>query len=774
MFIKKLFIYLFTILNIYFMNNFLFSKEKNENIFCSSKNILFPPIEKLKNIDALSDDNLININSKEGFGSLGNYILIGDVILEKDKFILNSEYINLRKIDEEYVIDIPGTFLFQNLNRVLMAQNLSYNLNKKKGNASNFVFRIYDDNIHFQGQGSKIDILDKDNYRLYDTKANTCKVQDDSWYVRSKDIKVDKLKNVWIAKNAKLVLQGVPILFLPWMDFPLNGNRKSGFLFPIIGLSNSNGLELGFPYYLNLAPNYDATITPYLYYRRGLSFITEFRYLGNNYFGNINFHILPNDKLSSNQELLNYRKKRYISNFNNSISLSNNLKFLIDFNKASDNYFYRDLGSKQNLVENTYLNQQVSFNYNNNLYGGDLKLVLTAQKYQILQDANNNIAEIYNTIPQLTINYYKDFFKYFEFELFSQLSRFKHDYKPSANREVIYPSFKLNYSNEWFSFKPKVGVHATFYQVDGINNGKFQQKSYNRDRVLPIFSLESGLVFEREFKFFNKKYIQTLDPKFFYVYIPNKEQNNLSNFDSSENDFTYEQLFKENRFSGNDRINYANHISLALMSRIYNDSNGIERFRLGLGKSFYFNDDLVNLYNTENYKNKSDTIFFARGYINKKLYFFSDIHYDGNQNLTSKYTSGITYNPTIGKIISLRIKHDNNSPSIFNKGKKLSQQIDISGQWPISNRYYLLAKHNYSFSDNKTLENILGVEYKSKCGCWGISFVLQRYLTDYNNHRTSVFFRLILKGLGGIGSNPIDELQRSIPNYVPVSEVRYK
>ncbi|MGN6926508.1 LPS-assembly protein LptD, partial [Neisseria sp. P0015.S010] len=276
---------------------------------------------------------------------------------------------------------------------------------------------------------------------------------------------------------------------------------------------------------------------------------------------------------------------------------------------------------------------------------------------------------------------------------------------------------------------------------------------------------------------FGGEYLQTLEPRLFYNYIPTKSQNDLPNFDSSENSFTYSQLFRENLYSGNDRINSANSLTLATQSRILNPNTGTELFRAGIGQKFYFkNDNVLPDGSVSRYpRSQSDWVAFAHGNITPSIRIDLDIHYNQNQSRAESYAAGIAYNPEPGKVLSARYKYGRNERIYLQANgdyfyDRLSQ-IDLAAQWPLSKNLYAVARYNYEIEAKKPLEMLIGAEYKSNCGCWSASLVGQRYVTGENSHKNAVFFNLQLKDLSNIGNNPFEKLRLAIPGYSKTNEV---
>jgi LPS-assembly protein len=296
-------------------------------------------------------------------------------------------------------------------------------------------------------------------------------------------------------------------------------------------------------------------------------------------------------------------------------------------------------------------------------------------------------------------------------------------------------------------------LHYTRYDLSSTANAQITKA----DRTLPIVSLDSGVVFDREMTMRGERYIQTLEPRAFYVYIPFQNQDKLPIFDTAESDFSFAQILTENRFVGNDRINDANQVTLALTSRFIEPRTGIERLRIAVGKQFLFSDRQVKLSTQQVTNQNTDFIAAISGRITSTISTDTDVQYDLNGFQNEKIRTGISYRPEIGKVINLGYR--------FTRG--VFEQVDTSIQWPFAGNWHGVARINYSLRDDKLLAGLAGFEYRS-C-CWAFRLVLQRFTTSTQRTSTALFAQLELNGLMDIGINPLRVLQESIPGYTRVN-----
>ena len=689
----------------------------------------------------------------------------GNVIIERNSQVLNAQWVDYNQQTE--TVTAGDSFVLYDNGSVVSGDKLEYKLSDSTGSGENLRLETEHEGRRLQAVSAQGQLQGKNRYHLQDTKFNTCQRGDASWYIQADSIEADYEQGVGVAKNAKLVFGGVPVLYTPWADFPLNGNRKSGLLVPTVGLG-SDGLELDLPYYLNLAPNYDATITPGVIGSRGARIGGQFRYLQPKYAGQVEGTWMPDDRKSEHNN-------RYQFKLNHNQQFTSKLSGGIDYNRVSDNDYYRDFYGQDDIAANVNLNRQVWLNYNDTLWGGALNGHFTVQKYQTLANIYGYKDEPYAILPRLQGTWNKNIGNA-QVDLFGQFTRFDHDSKQSGNRAVFYPSVRWNLHNEWGFISPKLGVHYTFYDLDDFENNPGRSVS----RTLPIFNIDAGMTFERQTRLFGHDFVQTLEPRLFYNYIPTKSQNDLPNFDSSENSFSYEQLFRENLYSGNDRINSANSLTAALQTRYLDDKTGAERLRAGIGQKYYFTTDNVLLDGSVSryQRNRSDWIAFGQGQISESVSAHAIVHYNQNLRRWENLDTGLLYNPEPGKALSVRYKYGRNEPIYLqddgNYYYDKLKQIDIGAQWPITRQLSAVARFNYDLDVKKPLEQLVGLEYRSGCGCWSASVVGQRYVNSLNSYKNGVFFNLQLKDLSNIGNNPSEKLRLVVPGYSPTHEVMKK
>ena len=303
----------------------------------------------------------------------------------------------------------------------------------------------------------------------------------------------------------------------------------------------------------------------------------------------------------------------------------------------------------------------------------------------------------------------------------------------------------------YFYITPKAGYHTTKYS--------FQDSTTpNESRNLPIYSLDSALTFERETGLWGRAFLQTLEPRLYYVYIPFRPQDQLPNFDTAQADFNFAQIFTENQFTGGDRINDANQLTAAVTSRMIDPGSGDEQVRFTLGQRYYFKPQEVSLTPGVSNSQNTDVLAAVTGQITKHWFTDLGMQYSFIDNQTQKSNATLRYHPDIGKVVNMSYRYTRGS----------LEQADVSAQWPIGGRWTGLARYDYSLQDRSLLEGLLGVEYNA--GCWAARFVMHRFATATQEYTNAVFFQLELTGVSRIGASPLELLRQSITGYGKASE----
>jgi LPS-assembly protein len=594
-----------------------------------------------------------------------------------------------------------------------------------------------------RGQAKSLEFLGKDKFAARDLTYTTCPVDNEDWLMKVADIEIDQNKQVGTAHNVLLTFKNVPLLYTPWADFSLKDVRKTGFLPPTIGFTGKSGLDVTLPYYFNLAPNYDVTLYPRLLASRGLQLGGEFRYLMPDYQGDVALEFLPDDQTDE--------RSRWLAALNHKHRFNQKLKGSITFLRVSDDEYFRDLSNQVAVTSQSILPQEGLLSYE----GDGWQAGLRVQKLQVLQDVDAPISPTpYNRLPQLALTGARKLAGGLQAALESEYAYFQHPTLVEGSRLTLYPSVKMPYRTNAFFVTPKLGYHFTRYQLE--DNLTFPEKN---TRSLPIASLDSGLFMERDFSFRGKSYLQTLEPRAYYVHVPFRDQSDLPVFDTAPLDLSFAQIFTENQFTGGDRINDANQLTLALTSRFIDENNGLERLKVAFGQRYYFSSQRVTMPGTPPRDSLStDLLALVSGQINDAWRVDSAWQFDTDLGKTIKSTISASYRPGPGRAASMGYRFLDGSV----------EQLDTAFQWPLTSRLYGLARANYSFRDNRLIEGLAGLEYNG--GCWVLRGVIQRIATAERDVSNSFYLQLELNGMGRLGASPMNALKESIPGYTPTNE----
>lgn len=602
-----------------------------------------------------------------------------------------------------------------------------------------------------RGDASMIRLEGENQYAMDDATWTTCEPESNDWFIRARSIELDYDSQVGVAKGTSLVFKGLPLLYWPSMSFPLGPQRKSGFLVPTVGVSDNTGFDTAVPYYWNIAPNYDATLVPRLMSKRGLQLGAEMRYLTERSEGISRFEWLANDRITGESRGLASIQHRHL--------LTNRLRASVNFNGVTDDEYFEDLSSTLQVTSRRNLLREGRLSYS----GGWWRASALAQSYQTL---GNDINAPYKRLPQLTLNALRsDLPGGLEFAFESEYVNFQHrnDARQEGTRLSAYPQIALNFQRPGWYIKPKFGTHYTRYDLDapfavggptGIT------------RTLPIFSVDAGMYFDRDSTLFGRNMLQTLEPRLYYVRVPYEDQSDIPVFDTSRFDFSFAQIFQENRYSGIDRIGDANQLTAAVTTRLIENDTGIERMRATLGQRFHREDRRVGLPDeTLSDFSRTDLLATFFGRLSQSVSLDLATQYSPEQGNTQRANARLRYQPEHLKVLNLGyrfLRGDGTSDDLRN--------IDLSGQWPLGGRWYGVGRVTRSLEEKRTTEALLGVEYVSRCGCWALRTAMHRFAINPNDVTNALFFQLELTGLGGIGSNPSSLIRRSVPGYGVITE----
>ncbi|NWC94762.1 MULTISPECIES: LPS-assembly protein LptD [unclassified Pseudomonas] len=758
--------------------------------------------------------------------------LAGDVVMRQGSMQVEADEANLYQAENRG--ELNGNVRLRDNGALLVGDHAEVQLDTGAAKVDNAEYVMHKSRI--RGNALYAKRAENAIIRLKDGTYTTCEPNSNAWQLKGNNITLNPATGFGTATNVTLRVKDIPILYTPYIYFPIDNRRQSGFLPPSFSTGSETGFTLVTPYYFNLAPNYDATLYPQYMTKRGLLMEGEFRYLTKSSEGQFGGAYL-NDDSSERKGQTDYEKTRYMLNWQHKGGLDSRLLTQVDYTKISDPYYFQDLKSYQEGVRSQdYVNQQGSITYRGDSYQAALNL----QAYQLA-----TVSQItpYDRLPQITFNgtlpYHPGGLN-FTYE--TEAVRFDRDLesgtftdengltsarldtnvtgltRTNGTRLNLAPA--VEYPMNWtYGFvTPKLKYVYTKYDLDLDSTGKDQiiaaqalstaaapyaggTFKSSQDRAIPVASVDSGLYFDRNTNWFGKDYRQTLEPRAYYLYVPNKDQSDIPVFDSSEYSFSYASLFRDNRFSGSDRIGDENKLSLGVTSR-WIEENGFERQRISVGEAVYFKNrevQLPGILASARADAQSDVSPIALDYefrFNRDWRATADYNWDPESHSPRSGSAMFHYQPedNPNKVINVGYRYRNDQvvynqltgkwqfggdygsaadPSTFVKDYYKIQQHDFSMMWPIVPQWNLITRWQYDYARNRTLEAFGGFEYDN-C-CWKLR-VINRYwvsndeysqiapLNEKGDH--GLFFQVVLKGLGGLTGAKVESfLDKGIEGY---------
>jgi LPS-assembly protein len=642
----------------------------------------------------------------------------------------------------------------------------------------------WDENFsgYAHGQASALEQHNKSLFSLANATYTTCPPTSHAWALHAKEIVLNKEEGRGYAKHTVLDVEGVPVFYLPYFSFPINQERQSGFLYGEAGLTSNDGLYLSLPYYFNLAPNYDWTLTPNLYSKRGVLFDNEFRYLTSRSSGELQLSYIPRDNVyGGSREKISFKDKTHV---NEHWSIESEYHFVSDQDYLKDFNANTSAASANTII----LPRTWKANYQHD----DFYFTGEVQAYQIVNEELSLTNRPYRKLPALTAGWSKE--KLFESPLqFDIASEMVHFQKSPLNGEVPINAYRshldtaisLPLEESYGHVNPEVRLLGSHYELQHAPHNSL-------DRTLYQLSMDSGLYFERQTQFGYRTYSQTLEPRLFYLNTPYKEQNSFPIFDSGLVGLTYDSLFAKNRFTSIDRIGEAQQIALGLESTVYNEA-GSDVMNMKIGQLFYFRDRKVTVCNTADClmnedphatQRSSDIIAHWDTLLTPNIRTTIELNYDPHTNLMDAQTYDFQYHDRLEKyIFNMTYQENRYAPSQLTmeqllsgeKPPKLSHLV-TSASLQLLPEWRFIGKWDLSLNPNRTIDLFSGLEYSS-C-CWSVSLLVHRYLIISNPNNpaalqgqftTVPMIQFELKGLGGTNGSKLSRLEHQIPG---VSEVK--
>ena len=674
--------------------------------------------------------------------------LLGNAEVRRGGAILKGDRITYTQATDE--VQSVGHARLYRLGTSFSGPSMTYRLTERSGEMQDAEYEYAPRKL--RGCAKNVHFLAGDTTTMEDVKITTCPRDAESWFIRLNKLTIDEYDQTASGTWASFHFMGVPIFGSPWFMFPIGNERRSGFLVPTLGMSSSRGIDVMVPYYFNIAPNYDMTLTPRIMTKRGAMLKTETRVLQEHYSAQLLYDVLPNDKETHEDR----SSVRFLGNYHYGPWSAN-----VDYNHVSDDDFISDFSGNIRESSVSILPQTLQLRYADSPYWN---ANVSVEKNQTIRQGTIP----YERLPSVTINGFVGDYNGFELTTYLNATRFRHENRIQGDRFVAQQTVAYPLRGAAWFLTPKASFLGTWYQLQDTD--KYASQGYrdkNISRYTPTFSVDSGLIFERQSSWFGRAARQTLEPRLFYTYTPYHNQDNIPIFDSWVSDLNFTSLFAENAYTGYDRVSEANQISTALTTRFIDDTTGVELFRASIGQRQYFNDQRVGFpswYHPQTQAervgvDRSDIFGSIGARLTQSLRADSFLQYSTSEDRFRKAMAGIRWQPRPMSVIGLYYRFNDQTAIEADRIK----QIDLALQWPITERLFALLRYNYSLYQRRSVEELIGFEYLHDC--WTFRLVAQRYNTETDKRESNFFFQLELNGLGSIGSDPESVLTRNIQGY---------
>jgi LPS-assembly protein len=644
------------------------------------------------------------------------------------------------------------------------------------------------------GDAAQVEFIDDKRSIIHQARYTTCRRAPGpewlpEWVLKATQMTIDDEESTVQAEGVQLRFHDVPLMGASSVSFALTGERKSGWLPPLMGVDSINGVIVAAPYYMDIAPNRDATITTNVMSKRGASVDSEFRYLEQDYKGQARLNLMPSDSLR--QQTRWGLSTQHTGSFETGLDAVGRVGVGLSLNRVSDDNYWRDFPRSGLALTQRLLPSTGALSWGR----GDFSMTAQVQRWQTLQVNTAAITPPYDRAPQITMRYGQWNAEGLDWSIVGDTTRFEADFARIPNvsattlaslrngeRSYVQAQVSRPWIRPWGFVTPKVQLHATRYQLD---NALPTTAERSLNRVLPTFSVDSGLVFERETSWFGKSILQTLEPRAFYARTPFRDQSLFPVYDSGAADFNLSTIYSENPYVGQDRLVDNNALTLGVTSRLFDSTSGAEMIKFGMAQRIRFDDQRVVL-DPSNPLNPtpaavpaglSDLLLGAGVRWNERWSFDSTVQVNTQTDSVQRTTLQSRYNPTPYRVFNTAYR--------LNRG--VSEQVDIGWQWPINDlwgasdreaesawsrtrgqglgpdRWYSVGRMNFSLSEKRLVDTVIGFEYDA--GCWLGRIVLERLQSTVSTSNTRLLFQMEFVGLARVGASPLQSLRNNITNY---------
>jgi len=699
---------------------------------CRSPGPLDPRLDELRQADP--QDPRIDVTSDTGdLGRDGDANLHGNVTIRSGQRLLRADQAHIDS--ERRNVDLSGKVEYLDPQLHVRGQSGSFQGNGV-GEFSGAEFELL--LLSVRGAAESAKLRSNGEIDLTGVRYTACPPGNRDWQIQAGSISIDQKDHSGTGRDIRLEFMGVPILYAPWITFPVGDQRKSGLLFPTIGSSGKGGTQIAVPWYWNIAPNMDATFTGRLLSARGARLDPEFRYLTEDSRGILDAEYLFHDKVTDTAR--SFVEWRHVTRFDEGTRL------LVDAANVSDSSYFEDFGSGFESTSIIALNRLAEFRHDTEHWS----LRARTQDYQIIDQSLSPQDRPYTILPRLTATgLWRDLPAGFAAAVYAEAEDFQRNIGPDGLRIDTVPKLGWRVDRGGAYLAADAGWRYTHYSLTNVSGGPDSPS-----RSLPIASVDSGLVLERTTGPAGER-LQTLEPRVLYLYVPYRNQNDLPVFDTALPDMNTVQLYRDNRYVGADRQSDANQVSVGLTTRLLDAAHGRQYLSATVGEAFYFTQPRVRLPDESPAPLSSSNLIAElelAAFANWNARFGYD--WNPNENFTQKSEVLLQYKPANDQIVNLgyRFLHDQ------------VEQADISAAWPISRDWRGFARWVYSIRDQRTVDQFVGLEYSS-C-CWGVRVIVRRFINSRSgSSENSVGLELELKGLSSVGTDNGAFLRSAIRGY---------
>lgn len=702
----------------------------------------------------------------------------GNVNIEQGNSVLTADQVELHQVNQAAsdeavrTVTAVGNVHYDDNQVILQGPKAWANLNTKDADVYQGDYQM----VGRQGRGDADTMKMRDNNRytiLENGSFTSCLPGDDSWSVVGSEVIHDREEQVAEIWNARVKIAGVPVFYSPYLQLPVGDKRRSGFLIPNAKYGSSNGFELITPYYWNIAPNFDATLTPHLLTKRGLQWQNEFRYLVAPGTGTIQLDWLPSDSEYHREHPQDDNDTRWLFHWQHSGIMDKVWRFNADYTKVSDASYFKDLDSAYGSTTDGYISQKLSMGYANQNWNA----TLSTRQYQVFSDVSSR--DVYRAVPQFDFNYYRDNIGPFDMHLYGQAAKFTNVNAdlPEATRLHLEPALSLPLANRWGSLNTEARLLATHYQqsnleryrsasTPSVSNSAKDALEDSVNRVMPQYKVDGKMIFEREMDW-AQSYTQTLEPRVQYLYTSYRNQSSIHTYDSTLLQTDYAGLFRDRAYSGLDRIASANQVATGLTTRIYDDELA-ERFNASIGQIYYFDRPRTGDTSTalDRNKDQGSLVWAGDSYwkIDDRWGLRGGLQYDTRLKNVSLGDAVLEYRRDAERLVQLNYRYASSEyirdtvPNVL-ENRAFQQgisQVGMTASWPIADRWAVVGAYYYDTKANQPANQLIGLQYNT-C-CWAVSVGYERKITDWNTNSqrseydNKVSFNIELRGLSSNSS----------------------